>query len=225
MEKTPSERKEIALKRIATHERVYCGQKYVFVDNKQKSTNVIFTGAGQKYYMMISWFGEDKTHNYLYLNHNPYNETTEKIIANCQSVSYNMIGISYGAAAAIYYSTKFPTNTVVSIDPEPLGHRFSGKEFWDFFSASKSVFFFHFSAHPSDVANYKKIIAHIDKTKLMYFVKCSRSPVHSANIPNEYTIMEYIRFVERLIDESGECGILMKETKMSQLGMEFLPWT
>ena len=106
-------------------EQTFFGNKVVFIDNKSKITNVIFTGAGQKHYMMISWFNNSPEYKYLYLNPATCNyqdiDTLTSTISMCYSESYNMIGISYGAYAAIVYSTIFPTTSLIIVYPTRFG--------------------------------------------------------------------------------------------------------
>ena len=109
--------KEVAIEKIKKYETQLLGCKYVFIDNKSKITNIIFTGSGQKYYMMISWFNDNLDYNYLYLNPINCNYTNidiyKQIILNCNSNHYNMIGISYGGYAAMVYSSMFPTQSLI----------------------------------------------------------------------------------------------------------------
>jgi hypothetical protein len=87
--------KDIAIDKILKYETELFGCKYVFIDNNSKITNIIFTGNGQKYYMMISWFNNYTDYNYLYLNTiNCDYKNTEiycNIISRCNSIYYNMI--------------------------------------------------------------------------------------------------------------------------------------
>lgn len=226
------DRKKIALARISQHERQHKNQKYVFIDNKSKITNVIFTGASQQYYMMITWFtGANKDslkYNYLYLNA-IYDDVTEEIINSISYPTteiYNMIGISYGGAAAIFYSGKFRTNAVVSIDAVPIFNF----ENWSLetilrdnkrLSGGKSVFFIHHSTHQHDIIRHNKFFDVFRNTDTQYFCKCSCIPVHSGNIPNESIILRYIHFGESL--NSHSMDFVMKDIKDS--GALFLEWT
>ncbi len=205
-----------------TYERCILDTSVVFIDNKSTTTNIIFTGAGQKYYMMISWFNDSAEYNYLYLNPSFCNyEDIDKltsIIKSFRSLEFNMIGISYGAIAAIVYSTLFPTNALIIVDPERLGWKL---DITKYIPKIKSNIFYHRSLHPHDIENYKTIRDALEKTDIFYLTRCSLSCVHSSNIPGESLILSYIKFSEK----SCKGNILMKDTKMDELCQEFLPWT
>jgi hypothetical protein len=214
--------KEIAINKIQKYEKEYLGIKYVFVNNNSNITNIIFTGAGQNYYMMISWFNDSSEYNYLYLNplHSDYQniDIYKTIILNCNSSHYNMIGISYGAYAAIVYASILPTKSLIIIDPTPLS--------WviDLETCIKNIqaiIYYHRSIHPHDIIEYTKIRTELEKTSLFYTIRCSLSEVHSSNIPNEEMILQYIQHSYLL----GKCKILMTEIKITELDKEFLPWT
>lgn len=216
--------KELVIQKINSNEKEIHNCKYVFIDNKSDTTNIIFTGAGQKYYMMMSWFNEDKNHNYLYFNPLFLNysntEIYTKIIESCNSKFYNMIGVSYGGYAAIVYASMFPTHAVVVIDPARLG--------WDidlepYILKLNSMIFYHRSSQIHDILEYMQIRNALEKTKLWCMMRCSQIEVHSSNIPNENMILEYIKHAKNMLDD--KCQILMKETTMQELFLEFLPWT
>jgi hypothetical protein len=88
---------------------------------------------------------------------------------------------------------------------------------------SKSKFFYHRSLHPHDIHEFLKIRDALEKSSCFYSIKCSLSDIHSANIPNEDMIIEYIKFAESI--NKDNCKILMTETKITDLVLEFLPWT
>ena len=217
-------RREIAVKKISSYEKEYCGCKYVFINNDSSKTNVIFTGGGQKYYMLISWFNDNVDYNYLYLNCKTCDYTNidiyKKIISMCNSKIYNMIGISYGAYSAIVYSDLFPTLSIIIVDPARIRWNVNLETI---IMNSKAKFFYHRSLHPHDIQEFIQIRNALEKSSCFYTIKCSLTEVHSANIPNEGMIFEYIKFSESL--ENDSCSILMKNAKMSDLVLEFLPWT
>ena len=214
--------KQIALNKIEKHEREYLGVKYIFINNNSKITNIIFTGAGQKYYMMISWFNDNSEYNYLYLNttYCDYQNIHiyREIILNCYSTHYNMIGISYGGYAAIVYASIFPTKSIIIVDPTPLS--------WviDIENCIKNInamIYYHRSLHPHDILEFTKIRTELDKSSIFYTIRCSLSEVHSSNIPSEQMILQYIQHTDVL----GKYKIIMTEIKMNELSKEFLPWT
>ncbi|ARF11773.1 hypothetical protein Klosneuvirus_2_209 [Klosneuvirus KNV1] len=211
--------KLLAIETTLKYEQTYKNQKYVFIDNKQTITNVIFTGCNQRFYMMITWFRNVTNYNFLYINAN-LDDTMIEIIKNCNSEYYNLIGISYGAAIAIYLSDKLPTYAVISIDPQPINLQWNLDEI---FSNNNSVFFFHHSIDSSDIPIHESIITAIRKTSIMYMVKCSQYPLHSANIPDEHMIMTYITFVENI--KKNNCGFIMKNIKKDDLFKEITDWT
>ena len=216
--------KELVIQKINNNEKEMHNCKYVFIDNKSEITNIIFTGAGQKYYMMMSWFNEDKNHNYLYLNtlYLDYSDITiySKIIESCNSKFYNMLGVSYGGYAAIVYATLFPTRAVIVIDPARLAWNIHLEPY---ILKLNSMLFYHRSSHIHDILEYMQIRNALEKTKLWYMMRCSQIEVHSSNIPNENMILEYIEHAKNMLDD--KCQILMKETTMQELFLEFLPWT
>jgi hypothetical protein len=201
------------------------GGRYVFVDNKSSTTNIIFTGCGQNYYMMISWFDNETDYNYLYLNpkHIDFKNTsmcTELISSCCNSICYNMIGISYGGYAAIIYSSLLPTSSVIITDPMSMRWEVQIEEI---IKNSRSVWFIHRSLNPHDVAEYTQLRNILEQSSVLYFSRCSLSNVHSSNIPNEETIMQYLNFSRNILNPT--CKLLMTTTKQSEISLEFLPWT
>jgi hypothetical protein len=174
--------------------------------------------------MMMSWFNEDKNHNYLYFNplYLDYSNTEIyiKIIESCHSKFYNMIGVSHGGYAAIVYATIFPTNAVVVIDPARMDWNINLEPY---ILKLNSMLFYHRSQHPHDILEYIQIRNALEKTTLWYMIRCSHTEVHSSNIPNENMILEYILHAKNMLND--KCQILMKETKMHELHLEFLPWT
>lgn len=130
-----------------------------------------------------------------------------------------MIGISYGAYAAIVYSELFPTSSIIIIDPARQGWNCNIN---NILTNSKSKIFYHRSIHPHDVLEYEQIRNSLEKPSCYYLIKCSLSQVHSCNIPNEEQIIEYIKFSELL--ENPKCNLLMTKTKCQELDLEFLPW-
>jgi len=216
--------KEIAITKIEKYETEYLGCKYVYINNKSNVTNIIFTGAGQKYYMMISWFNHDFEHNYLYLNtsHCDYQNINiyKEIISNCNSSHYNMIGISYGGYAALVYASMFATKSLILVDPTPMS--------WviDIETCIKNInamIYYHRSLYPNDISEFTKIRNELEKTSLFYTIRCSLSKTHSSNIPNEEMILQYIQ--HSFIMGNFKCKILMTSIEMSELSNEFLPWT
>lgn len=216
--------KEIALSKIKKYEEEYLGCKYVFINNRSNVTNIIFTGAGQKYYMMISWFNNNLDYNYLYLNpiYCDYQniKVYKEIISRCDSKYYNIIGISYGAYAGLVYASFLPTQSLIIIDPTPLS--------WiiDIETCVKNInamIYYHRSLHPDDIKEFTKIREALEKTSLFYTIRCSLSKTHSSNIPNEEMIMQYIE--NSLLLNKSNCKILMTKIENSELAREFLPWT
>jgi hypothetical protein len=131
-----------------------------------------------------------------------------------------MIGISYGAYSAIVYSDIFPTKSIIIVDPARMGWEINIEPI---ILKSRSKFFYHRSLHPHDILEFVQIRDALEKSSCFYSIKCSLSDVHSANIPNEDMIIEYIKFAESI--DKDNCKILMTETKMIDLVLEFLPWT
>jgi hypothetical protein len=224
--------REIAKNKIEKYERDYLGKKYVFINNNSDVTNIIFTGGGQKYYMMISWFNDNLKYNYLYLNPLYCDYTNiaiyKEIILNCNSNYYNMIGISYGGYAAIVYASIFPTKSLIIVDPTPLSWVVNIETCIKNINSkninSKNIntmIYYHRSLHPHDILEFTKIRTELEKSSLFYTIRCSLSEVHSANIPNEEMILQYIQHSELL----DKCKILMSDIKMSELNREFLIWT
>lgn len=216
--------REIALEIIKKFENEHQGQRYVFLDNGCNVTNVIFTGASQYFYSMVSWYYTYTNYNWLYLNpSNPlfngrYDDISLEIITKTKSDHYNLIGISYGAAAAIYFSKVLPTRVVVSIDYANIFNL----ESWnlkEILENNKAIFFIHYSSHPHDLARQDILFDLLKKTNIMYFAQCSHHPVHSSNIPNACRILKYISFGESLNDDE----IIMKN--VSNVEGLFLPWT
>ena len=216
--------KEIAITKIIKYETEHLGCKYVFINNNSNITNIIFTGAGQRYYMMISWFNDCSDYNYLYLNpincdyQNVY--IYKQIISNCNSSDYNMIGISYGGYAALVYATMFPTKSLILVDPTPMS--------WviDIETCIKninSMIYYHRSLHPHDILEFTKIRNELEKTSIFYMIRCSLNETHSSNIPNEEMILQYIQ--HSLLLCNSNCKILMTGIEMTELSKEFLPWT
>ena len=216
--------KELAIFKTINNEQTHFGNKVIFINNNSKITNVIFTGAGQKYYMMISWFNNNPEYNYLYLNPETCNyqdiDTLTKTISIFNSEKYNMIGISYGGYAAIIYSTIFPTSSVIITDPTRMNWNIN---ITDYIIKIKSNIFYHRSLYIPDILEYTLIRDMLEKTNNFYMIRCSLSNVHSSNIPNEDIILCYIKFSEEM--SNNKCQILMKDIKMTELGTEFLPWT
>ena len=136
--------------------------------------------------MMITWFINYSDYNFLFLN-SRYDDVMHKIITTeCKSELYNIIGISYGAAIAIYLSNKIRTGAVVSIYPIPIDLDF---DLDNIFQNNNSIFFFHHSSEKNDNEIHKNIMSCIQKTNLMYMVMCSQYPVHSTYIPNNNRIL------------------------------------
>lgn len=174
--------------------------------------------------MMISWFNNNLDYNYLYLNpcHCNYENTDvyREIISNCNSTSYNMIGISYGGYSALVYASMFPTHAVIIIDPVCST--------WtvDIETCIKNInaiIYYHKSLYSPDISIFTKIQNALEKTSLYYTIRCSLSDVHSANIPNEEMILQYIQHTLSL--NKNTCKILMSKVNTHDLGKEFLPWT
>jgi hypothetical protein len=215
-----------AINKIEKYETELLGCKYVFVDNKSNITNVIFTGCGQRYYMMISWFNSNLDYNYLYLNtmHCDYTNVDiyKLIISTCNSDHYNMIGISYGAYAAIVYASMFPTKSVIIVDPSRMGWGVNIESCIKNLEVLETKLYYHRSLHPHDIQEYMQMRNALEKSSMFYTIKCSLSETHSANIPNEEMILQYINHSFLL---SKNCKIIMTETKMSDLSLEFLPLT
>jgi len=216
--------REIAITKIEKYETEYLGYKYVFVNNNSNTTNIIFTGCSQKYYMMISWFNDNLEYNYLYLNpiYCDYQNVNiyKEIILKCNSSHYNMIGISYGGFAALVYASMFPTNSLIMVDPTPV------EWYIDIESCIKNInafVYYHTSLYPSDILEFNKIRNELDKTSLFYTIRRSLSTTHSSNIPNEEMILQYIQ--HSLLLSKNNCKILMKNIEMAELSNEFLPWT
>jgi len=225
-----NKRKEIALEKITAYERITHNIKNIWIDNKSDITNIIFTGLNQKYYMMISWFNEDKLHNYLYLNcinsNNFYfDENIKNIILDCNSKFYNLIGISYGGSAALYYSSIIPTYSVITIDPiicpstseDNLKNIFKTNE-----DLYKSVYFLYYSKCIFDITLNEQIINILKTTRLLYFNRCSQEEFHSGNTPTENVILNSIDFVKK-IKESGSLFIM--KTQANIANTDVLPWT
>jgi hypothetical protein len=216
--------KEVAIEKIKKYETQLLGCKYVFIDNKSDITNIIFTGSGQKYYMMISWFNDNLDYNYLYLNPINCNYTIidiyKQIILNCNSIHYNMIGISYGGYAAMVYSSMFPTQSLIIIDPARMGWNI---DIESYIKNIKAMVYYHRSLHSHDIQEFIQIRDALEKTSIFYTIRCSLSEVHSGNIPNEEMILQYIQ--HSLLLCKNNCKLLMTTTKMTELSLEFLPWT
>ena len=216
--------KQAIINKIKKYEIQLSGCKYIFIDNKKDVTNIIFTGSGQKYYMMISWFTDNLEYNYLYLNpiYCDYTNTDiyRQIISNCHSISYNMIGISYGGYAAIVYASMFPTLCLIIIDPARMGWNINIKSCIEKLNA---MVYYHRSLHPHDIQEFIQIRDALEKTSIFHTFRCSLSEVHSGNIPNEEIILQYIQHSIALSE--NKCKLLMTSTKMSELSLEFLPWT
>jgi len=216
--------KEIAIEKIQKYETQLFGCNYVFINNKSNITNIIFTGCGQKYYMMISWFNDNLDYNYLYLNpkYCDYKniDIYNKIISNCNSTYYNMIGISYGGYAAMVYSSMFPTQTLIVVDPARMGWNI---DIESHIKNIKAMVYYHRSLHPHDIQEFIQIRNILEQTSISYTICCSLSEVHSANIPNEEMILQYIQHSLSIC--KNNCKLLMTDTKISELSLEFLPWT
>ena len=131
-----------------------------------------------------------------------------------------MIGISYGGYAVLVYASIFPTLAVIITDPTPLS--------WvvDIDICLKTItamIYYHRSLHPHDVIEFTKIRNALEKTSLFYTIRCSLSETHSANIPNEEMVLQYIQNTLSL--SKNNCKILMTKNKNSELNREFLEWT
>nr|QBK92170.1 MAG: hypothetical protein LCPAC304_05170 [Pithovirus LCPAC304] len=234
--------KEIALRIISEYEREYKSTKYVLIDNHSKTTNVIFTGASQKYYNMISWYHTYTDYNWLYLNpiceasephfvlfmmtngqmkgQRTYDDLFLEIIKSAPGDMYNLIGISYGGAAAIAFSKRVPTRAVITLDYANI-FNYVDWDLPDILQDNTSLFFLHYSSHPHDIARHDVLIKCLQKTKIQYMLKCSQCDIHSTNVPNHHLIVSYIKAAERIT--SDECDVVMKN--VTYLGGDFHAWT
>jgi hypothetical protein len=205
VDKPVIDKTQLAILKTKNNEREYFGNKLVFIDNKSKITNVIFTPINQEHYMMISWFNNLPEYNYLYFNPNTCDykniDSLTKTISSFNSEKYNMIGVSYGASAAIVYSTIFPTSALIIVDPlDPVNY-------WNniepYILKLSAKIFYHRSSYHIDIEQYIKIRNALEKTNCFYMIQCSLINEHCAYVPNEDLIMSYIKFSEKYCDTNN----------------------
>lgn len=176
------------------YKRAHHGRKYVFLNNGAKITNIVFTDLNHKSpYMMISWVSSYTNYNWLYLNastasNKMYNTATLEIITKTQSEYFNLIGLHYGAAAAIFFSKLLPTRAVISIDYTNILNYCN----WDLkfvLENNKAIFFFH----SFDIDNHNMCFDVLKQTGVIYLTQKS-------GIPDAERIIQYIEFAAKIKD-------------------------
>uniref|UniRef100_A0A6C0HW34 AB hydrolase-1 domain-containing protein n=1 Tax=viral metagenome TaxID=1070528 RepID=A0A6C0HW34_9ZZZZ len=199
----------LAISKTINNEKIYLGNKYVFIDNKSKITNVIFSAVHQPHYMMISWFEKYTEYNYLYLNPIKCDytdvDTLTKLILLCNSEKYNMIGFSFGGFAAIIYSSILPTSTLIIVDP----HRNYCQAFINinleyYIPKINANVYYLRSLDNYDINEFKIISNLLEKTNIHYSIQCTLSDIHCGYIPGEDMIIHYIKFSEIISQNSNK---------------------
>ena len=197
----------LAINKTINNETTHFGNKLVFIDNKSKITNVIFSAANQKHYTMITWFEKYTEYNYLYLNPTKCNyediDTLTKIILMFNSEKYNIIGFSLGAFASIIYASILPTSTLIIVDPRTINNIFINVNLESYILKMKCNVFYIRSLENMDVNTFKIINNALEKTSIFYSIKCSLSDIHCGYIPNEDMILFYIKFSEIISQNSN----------------------
>lgn len=203
-----TDKKSLAISKTINNEQTHFGNKVLFIDNKSKITNVIFSPANQKHYMMVSWFEKSTQYNYLYLNPNKCNYadivTLTKIILLFNSEKYNMIGFSFGAFAAIIYTSILPTSTLIIVDPCNVSEEFNNYNLEYFILKINANVFYLRSLNNEDVNTFKIISNALEKTNILYSIQCTLSDIHCGYIHSEDMILSYIKFSEIISQNSNK---------------------
>ena len=201
-----SHNKSLAIKKTINNETTHFGNKVVFIDNKSKITNIIFSAANQEHYMMITWFEKSTEYNYLYLNPTKCNyadiDTLTKIILMFNSEKYNMIGFSLGAFASIIYASILPTSTLIIVDPRRADLFNNINLEYYILKIDANVFYLR-SLEKGDVNEFKIIKNALEKTSIFYSIKCTLSDIHCDYVPNEDMLLYYIKFSEIISQNSN----------------------